>query len=121
MNYALLFYLTPAEFAARQDPAKRAAFWGAFRPYMKAMQDAGIVVAGAGLEAPETATTVAVTGGERLVQDGPFADTKEHLAGFFVIRVPDLDAALQWAARFPAGEGCKTEVRPVLPPPEPGV
>jgi hypothetical protein len=55
-------------------------------------------------------------GGERLVQDGPFADSKEQLGGFFIINVPDLDTALEWAARYPAGEGGGVEVRPNLPP-----
>jgi hypothetical protein len=54
--------------------------------------------------------------GERIVQDGPFADAKEQLAGFFVIDVADLDAALVWAARSPAAAGAGVEVRPVLPP-----
>jgi hypothetical protein len=48
MNYTLLFYLSPADFAARTDPKKQQTFWGSFNPYMKALKDAGIVVAGAG-------------------------------------------------------------------------
>ena len=116
MNYTLLFYLSPEHFAARSDPQKREAFWGSFRPYMKALTDAGVVVSGAGLQSPETATVVQTRDGERLVQDGPYADTKEQLAGFFVIDVPDLDTALDWAARFPAGAGGLVEVRPNLPP-----
>ena len=114
MQYALLFYQTPEEFAARQDPAKREAFWGAFGPYMKALYDAGVVVAGAGLEPPESTTVVKVRDGNRRVQDGPYADTKEQLGGFFIIEVPNLDAALDWAARYPAGGG-GVEVRPCLP------
>ena len=49
------------------------------------------------------------------MQDGPFADTKEQLAGFFIIDVPDIDAALKWAARYPGGPGGGVEVRPALP------
>ena len=116
MNYALLFYQTPDEFAARTDPKKREAFWGAFVPYMKAVKDAGIFVAGAGLEPPETATTIRLVDGERRVQDGPYADTKEQLGGFFIIDVPDLDMALEWGARFPAANGGMIEVRPNMPP-----
>lgn len=112
MEYSLLFYQGPEEFAARKDPAKHRAFWAAFLPYMKALQDAGVVVAGAGLEPPGTATTVRLKDGKRLVQDGPCAETKEQLAGFFVIDVPNLDAALEWAARYP---GRAVEVRPNLP------
>ena len=54
--------------------------------------------------------------GKRIVQDGPFADTKEQLGGYFVIEVPDLDAALEWAARAPSAACASVEVRPVLPP-----
>lgn len=115
MHYMLAFYQGPEGFAARADPEKRAEFWRSFGPYMKALQDAGIVVAGAGLEPPETATSVRPTrdGGHR-VQDGPFADSKEQLAGFFIIDVADLDAAMKWAARYPAEPGGGVEVRPAL-------
>jgi len=119
MQYALLYHQTAEVFAARQDPEKRAAFWAAFLPYMTAMREAGIIVAGAGLEPPETATAVRLNDGQRLVQDGPYADTKEQLAGFFIIEVPNLDAALDWAARYPAPTGAGVEVRPVLPPMNP--
>ena len=115
MHYSLLFYQTPEEFVARDDPEKRKAFHAAFVPYMKAMRDAGIMVAGAGLEKPETATSLRPGDGGHRVQDGPYADTKEQLAGFFIIDVPDLDAALKWAARYPAELGFGVEVRPKLP------
>lgn len=115
MNYALLFYLSGDEFDARSDSAKREAYWGSFMPYMKALRDAGVVVSGAGLEPPGSATTLKMRDGQRQVQDGPYADTKEQLGGFFVINVPNLDAALEWAARYPAGPGGSVEVRPTLP------
>jgi hypothetical protein len=114
MQYAMFIYLTPDQFAARGDPAKRDEFWGAFVPYMQALQAAGIVVGGAGLEPPETATTVDLRDGKRLVQDGPYAETKEQLGGVFIIDVPDLDTALAWASRYPAGTGSVLEVRPTL-------
>lgn len=116
MQYALLYHQTPEVFAARKDPEKRAAFWAAFVPYMTAMREAGIIVAGAGLEPPETATAVRLRDGQRLVQDGPYADSKEQLAGFFIIEVPSLDLALDWASRYPGGPGGGVEVRPVAPP-----
>ncbi|MBV9766641.1 MAG: hypothetical protein JOZ48_17480 [Acidobacteriaceae bacterium] len=81
MQYTLMFYLSPEEFSARTDPAKREAYWAAFMPYMKAVRDAGIFRAGAGLEPPDTATTLRLREGKRLVQDGPYADTKEQLGG----------------------------------------
>lgn len=80
------------------------------------MQETGHVVSGAGLQPPSTATTVRVRKGERIVQDGPYADTKEQLAGFFVMDLPDLDAALGWAARSPAAATASVEVRTVPPP-----
>lgn len=115
MQYALLFYQSPDEFAARTDPKKREAFWASFVPYMKALTEAGIVVAGAGLEPPDVATSIRLNGGKRQVQDGPFAEAKEQLGGFFIIDVPNLDVALEWAARYPAGPAGGVEVRPVLP------
>jgi hypothetical protein len=114
MQYTLLFYLTPSEFSSRTDPQRRQAFWGSFVPYAKALRDAGVVVGGAGLEPPDAATTVKLHDGQRQVQDGPYADTKEQLGGFFIIDVPDLDTALGWAARYPCGG--VVEVRPNLPP-----
>jgi len=116
MQYALLYYHSPEEFISRDDPEKRKAFWAAFVPYMKALQDAGIVVGGAGLQKPGTATSLKPDNTGHHVQDGPFADTKEQLAGFFLIDVPDMDTALRWAARYPAPPGCGVEVRPCLPP-----
>ena len=61
-------------------------------------------------------TTVMMRDGKRVVQDGPYAESKDILGGFFVIEVPDLDVALEWAARSPASSVGHTEVRPVLPP-----
>lgn len=113
MQYSLLFYMSPEEFALRDDPVKYEPFWSAFKSYVVALHEAGVVVGGAGLEPPATATSLRQKDGKRLVQDGPFADTKEQLAGFFIIDVPDLDAALEWASRYPALGG--VEVRPNLP------
>jgi hypothetical protein len=115
MQYTLLFGLTPEEFEARSDPEKQQSFYAAFLPYVKAIRDAGIFVSGVGLQPPSSATTVRRKDGRRLVQDGPFADTKEQLGGFVIIEVPDLNSALEWAARYPAGEGGLVEVRPNLP------
>lgn len=116
MHFTLMFYLGSDEFDARTDPAKKEAFWGAFLPYARALFNAGIVVGGAGLEPPSTATTLRHEQGHRLVQDGPFAATKEQLGGFFIIDVPDLETALSWAARYPAGPGGGVEIRPNMPP-----
>lgn len=114
MQYALLYYLSPDEFEARTDPSRKDAFWAAFVPYEKALRAAGIVVGGAGLQPPHTGAVLRQSRGGRHVQDGPFAATKEQLGGFFLIDVPDLDAALAWAAKYPAGLGGGVEVRPCL-------
>ncbi|HSW16019.1 MAG TPA: YciI family protein [Ramlibacter sp.] len=117
MEYMLIFHETAADFATRADPAASPAYFGAWMAYIGALHGSGIVVSGAGLQGPDTATTVRVRSGKRQVQDGPFADTHEHLGGFFVIKVGSLDEALEWAARAPCAATGRTEVRPVMAPP----
>lgn len=112
-----MFYETPAEFAERNNPEKAGAYWGAWSNYSKAIAEAGIMRGGAGLQTPDMATVVSLKNGKRHVQDEPYAETKEQLGGFFVIEVPNLDAALEWAAKSPSMARGKIEVRPVLPPP----
>ena len=116
MNYTFLIYESPADFALRTDPQKKDAYWAQWPAYTKALKDAGVFVGGSGLQLPETATTLKMRDGQRRVQDGPYADTKEQLGGYFVIDVPNLDAALDWAARIPVGSGGVIEVRPNLVP-----
>lgn len=113
MQYAFLIYETEAEFAKRAQPSEEE-FWGPWRSYQRSLVEAGIFLGGSPLEpADDTATSVRVRGGELRVQDGPFADTKEQLGGFMIVDLPNLDAALKWAARCPAASyGC-VEVRPV--------
>jgi hypothetical protein len=84
------------------------------RAYGEALHAAGIFVGGAGLESPQAATTVSTRGGKRQVQDGPYAETKEFLAGFGIIDVPNLATALEWAARHPAAGYATIEVRPLV-------
>ena len=78
----------------------------------RALQGAGIVVGGPGLQKPGTATSLKPDNSGRHVQDGPFADTKEQLGGTFVLDVPDLDAALEWAGKAPSVAWGGVEVRP---------
>jgi hypothetical protein len=119
MNYTLLIYENAAGFDLRNtpDPAKQEAYWGSWVAYTKALQEAGVMVGGAGLQPASASTTLRMRKGKHHVQDGPFADTKEQLGGFYIINVPDLDAALEWAARIPAAPGSVIEVRPNLVPP----
>lgn len=116
MEYMLIFTDTQTEFDAREDPVAAGPYWGAWSAYIGAIRDAGIMVGGNGLQPPHTATTIRLRDGRREVQDGPFADTKEILAGYVVIATPDLDTALDWAARAPCAAYAAVEVRPVLPP-----
>jgi len=111
MKYSILIYDNPETLAQLQGP-EGAAYVSGWQAYRKALLDAGVYVAGAGLMPAETATTMRFNGGKRRVQDGPFADTKEQLGGFYIIDVPDLDAALEWAARTPRLQGHAFEVRP---------
>lgn len=112
MRYALLVYETEAGVKGRDD----AEYQAAYQAYIKAIYGAGVAFAGSGLQdAATTATTLRLIDGERHIQDGPFVDTKEQLAGFFLIEVPDLDKALEWAARCPSmARGGIVEVRPAL-------
>ena len=117
MQFMLIFNETTAENGRRDDPAAAPAYWGAWNAYVGAMWGSGVVVSGNGLQPPRTATRVRVEGGKRQVQDGPFADTHEHLGGYFIIEVPALEDALEWAARAPCASAGSVEVRPVMPPP----
>jgi len=116
MNYTILIYESEHDWSARTDGKRKDAYWGAYRAYTKALADAGIMVGGAGLQPPAAATTVRQRDAKRQVQDGPYAETKEQLGGFYVINVPDLDTALEWAARCPGAAGGAVEVRPNLLP-----
>jgi hypothetical protein len=75
---------------------------------------AGVILAGEGLEPTSSATTVRVRDGERMLTDGPFAETKEHLGGFYLLDCANLDEAIDWAARIPGAAMCSVEVRPVM-------
>ena len=114
MQYTLLIYETPADFESRDDE-RRHAMYAAWQVYYKALTEAGVYVDGAPLQPDVTGTTVRVRGGQRQVQDGPYADTKEQLGGFIILELPSLDEALDWAARCPAAATGVVEVRPVAP------
>ena len=120
MEYMLMFYEPVRQFEQRKDRTASQPYWAAWMAYVQAMHQSGVVKSGAGLQEPGTGTTLRVVDGKRRVQDGPFADTKEQLGGFFVIDVADLDTALSWAARAPCAASGGVEVRPVLPPPPQG-
>lgn len=115
MQYTLLIHETEDGFSARTDPQRQADYWSGTLHYLQALKDAGVWVGGAGLQPPETATILKREGHTLTVEDGPFVATKEQLGGYFIINVSDLDAAMQWASRFPARPDVVVEVRPNLP------
>ena len=117
MHYMLQFYETAEERAKPNDPAQAEAYWGGWNAYIGALAQSGVMVSGNVLQPVEGATTLRVENGTRHVVDGPFADTKEMLGGYVILDAPDLDAALEWAARAPCASGGSVEIRPVLPPP----
>jgi hypothetical protein len=117
MHYMIAFSEPASEFAKRNDPVEAGPYWGAWNAYIGALGAAGVIVSGNGLQPPETATMVSLRDGQRRVHDGPYADTKEQLGGYFILDVPDLDAAIEWALRSPAAAVGHLEVRPVMPPP----
>ena len=85
----------------------------AYMAYGEALRKAGVLAGSNRLQPTSASTTVRITNGKSQVLDGPYVDTKEQLGGYFLIDVPDLDAAISWAARCPgAGHGA-VEVRPV--------
>jgi hypothetical protein len=85
----------------------------AYEAYVGAMKKAGVLVGSNRLRPTSEATTVRAPGGQRSVLNGPFAETKEQLGGYFLIEAPDLDAALSWAARCPGAQHGAIEVRPI--------
>ena len=113
MLYALLIYERPHDFDRREDQAEEAIYTGAWQAWHQALIKAGVFAGGSPLERPETGTTVRQRDSKRLIQDGPYANTKEQLGGVMVLELPSLDAALEWAARCPAASYGAVEVRPV--------
>ena len=112
MQFAMLIYESADAFASRKSDGTDA-YTSAWRAYHKVLEKSGAFVGGDPLEIPETGTTIRIRDGKRSVQDGPFADTKEHLGGFTILELPSLDAALEWAARCPAASYGAVEVRPL--------
>jgi hypothetical protein len=112
MEYLLMVYSEEQAMAAL-PAAQVQEMVGAYMAYTQALRDAGVLRGSNRLRPTSTATSVRVADGRRQVVDGPFAETKEQLAGYYLIDVPDLDAALDWAARCPGAQCGTIEVRPI--------
>jgi hypothetical protein len=111
MRYTLLLHY-PEPTAEELGPEALAEGMSAFQAYAKALDDAGVLVSAEVLQQSNATTTITLIGGELVVQEGPFADTKEQLGGSFVIEVPDLDDAIEWARRAPSVSWGHVEIRP---------
>jgi hypothetical protein len=109
-QYMLLIY-TPVE--SPLSPEELQAQAPRWDEYTQGLQDAGVLVGGDALEGPDIATTVRERDGQTQFTDGPFAETKEFLAGYYLVECPDLDTALDHASRMPSIDYGSVEVRPV--------
>jgi len=112
MKYMLLIYGNESAIlsAGKAETEQRMAAYGA---YVEAMKKAGVLLGADRLRPTSSASTVRVVDGKTKVLDGPYAETKEQLGGYFIIEAPDLDAALSWAARCPGASHGTIEVRPI--------
>jgi hypothetical protein len=113
MRYMLIILGDESQYAnlSAEEQAANGARWA---DYTKELVDSGAFVSGDGLQSVTTATTLRVENGERVLTDGPFAETKEQIGGFYVIECKDLDEAIDWAAKLPHAENGTTEIRPVM-------
>jgi hypothetical protein len=114
MDYMLLIYSDSAQFEAL-SPSQQSEGLAAYGAYHEALTKAGVLRGSNRLRPAATATTVRLQSGKTEVLNGPFAETREQLGGYFLIDVPDLDAALAWAARCPGAAHGTVEVRPIWP------
>jgi hypothetical protein len=113
MQYLLMAYVQEAGWP-KLSKAEQEQGLAAYTAYTEALTAAGVLKGRNQLQPSSTATTVRNGNGKPQVLDGPFADSKEQLGGYFLIDVPDLDAALSWAARCPAVGHGAVEVRPIV-------
>lgn len=113
MQYMILNYVPAPTIGADGQPQYHSDM-EAWHAYTQAMIDAGVMRGGNALHGGQTATTLRIRDGRSDLHDGPYADSKEELGGYYVIEAPDLDTALQWAARNPAATYGAVEVRPIM-------
>ena len=111
MEYALLIYSEPPQSQPPAEQMKQVT--EAYNVYTKALVDAGAMRGGEALQDGKTATTVRFHNGNKVVTDGPFAETKEEFGGFYLIEAADLDEAIAWAAKCPGAQWGSIEVRPI--------
>jgi len=120
MQYLLMLYSEEAGWS-RLTPAEREEWMAAYHAFNAALTRAGVLKGVNRLQPSSTARTVRVAEGKTRTRNGPSADSMEQLGGYYVIEVPDLDAALSWAALCPATRHGVVEIRPLQPPQGEGV
>jgi hypothetical protein len=116
MKYLILIQSNPQSLAVWEtlDDEQRTDFGLGHLRLTEEMREAGVLVVSEGLGDPALATQVSVRDGRTITSDGPYAEVKEHLAGFYLIDVADLDEAVTWAAKAPDAAYTRVEIRPVL-------
>lgn len=113
MQYLLLIYENES-IAANMSPEQQGKFFNDYMEYTRSIRDSGHFKAGDALESIAKATTVRVREGKTLTTDGPFAETREQLGGYYLVEAADLDEAIKLAARIPSAHHGSIEVRPVM-------
>lgn len=114
MEYLLMVYNDASAFETMSAAQKQEGL-AAYGAYHQALQKAGVLRNSNRLRPAQAATTVRLKSGKTEVLNGPYAETREQLGGYFLIDVPDLDSALAWAARCPGAAHGSMEVRPIWP------
>jgi hypothetical protein len=113
MRYLLLIY-TQERFEADLTPGEQDSVMEAYFAFSREAREAGVMLSGEALQPTATATTVRVREGKTLTADGPFAETKEQLGGYYMLECPNLDEAIEWAAKIPGARHGSVEIRPLV-------
>ena len=119
MKYLLLIYENEQAFGSMSE-AEQGRVFGEYMEFSSSIRKSGHYLGGEALQPTGSATTVRVKGGKTLTTDGPFAETREQLGGFYLVEAKDLDEAISLAARIPGSRYGSIEVRPIMPTPPPG-
>jgi len=114
MQYMLLIYGDSSTRADSLSEADRNAMYAAYGAFTEELRGKGAMVGGDALAPTSTATTVRVRDDETLITDGPFAETKEQLGGYYLVEAESLDEAIEWAAKIPGAKWGSIEVRPIV-------
>jgi hypothetical protein len=113
MRYLLLIY-TQEQVEVEATPAEQEAVMEAYFAFSREIREAGVMLSGEALQPTAAATTVRVREGKTLTADGPFAETKEQLGGYYMLECPDLDEAIEWGAKIPGAKHGSIEIRPLV-------